>query len=68
MADRYGQARSPQPMRAHTCKIRRRIERGWHTPTSQDDCPACAIDRAEGWVQLLASIRSELYVHGTHRQ
>lgn len=67
MSDRYGTARSPQPTRAHTCKRRRQLERGWQA-TSQDDCPACGVEREEGWAQLLSSIRSQLWVHGTHRE
>lgn len=63
----YGTARAPQPMRGHTCKIRRRIEKG-HTATSQDDCPGCSIERTEGWHQLLASIRSQLYVNDPQRE
>lgn len=49
-------------MRAHTCKIRRQLEKG-HQATSQDDCPGCATDRREGWAELLASIRSEMFVN-----
>lgn len=62
MSDRYGQAKSPQPMRAHTCVIRRRLEKSWD-PTSSDDCPGCAVDRLEGWAQLLESIRREVFVN-----
>lgn len=65
MADRYGEARSPQPTRAHTCAIRRRLHKAW-SPTTQDECPACQVERAEGWAQLLASIRDQVFVHGTH--
>lgn len=60
MSDRYGTARSPQPSKAHTCQRRRVLNRGW-TATTQDDCPACGIERAEGWAELLASIRAELF-------
>jgi hypothetical protein len=66
MSTRYGTARSPQPTAAHTCARRRQLHKGWSNPTSQDDCPACEVDRREGWAELLASIRRELYVHGTH--
>lgn len=65
MADRYGTARSPQPMRAHTCKRRRQIERGW-VATTQDECPACEVERREGWAELVASVSRELHVYGTH--
>lgn len=61
----YGPHRSPQPTRAHTCQIRRRLERGWQ-PTSQDDCPACKVDREEGWHELLASFRQGLLGDDTH--
>lgn len=67
MGDRYGQARSPQPTRAHTCHRRRQLNRGW-TPTSQDDCPACDVERQEGWAQLLASVRAELFGHDPYRE
>lgn len=67
MGDRYGSALSPQPMRAHTCQRRRQLERGWQA-TTQDECPACAIERREGWAQLVASFRAELWVHDTHRE
>lgn len=60
MTDRYGTARSPQPARGHTCKRRRQLHKGW-TATSQDDCPGCSIERAEGWAELLGSIRAELF-------
>lgn len=63
---RYGTAQAPQPTRAHTCKIRRRLEKGWSTPTSQDDCPACQVDRREGWAQLLASFRDGLLGDAAH--
>lgn len=63
----YGPHRSPQPMRGHTCKIRRRLERGFPA-TSQDDCPGCRIEREEGWHELLASFRQELMGDGPHRE
>lgn len=67
MVDRYGQARSPQPMRGHTCQRRRQIERGWKA-TSQDDCPGCKVEREEGWQELLASIGREVFVNDPYRQ
>lgn len=56
---RYGSAQSPQPYGRHTCQLGQRIHRS-ATPTSQDDCPACEVDRREGWQQLLASFRTAL--------
>jgi hypothetical protein len=69
MTTRYGSAQSPQPYGRHTCKLGKRVHRSTE-PTSQDDCPACEVDRREGWSQLLASFRTALRAagDGTHRE